>query len=222
MLNCSVEYIDHMGSDLRVVNVARVSMEKWIDEECNLIKKDEDLIKYCAKNNHWSVFSHCIVSLRYNMPIAIARQHEKHRIACSRTGEEVAHNEVSRRYVKTEPKFFIPAVFRKASENIKQGSLEEEVDKETKVVEYYNWLIGESMNVYNWFIKSGVCPEQARLVLPQCTITSFVETGSLATYARIYKLRSELHAQREMQWFANEVGNIIQPLFPISWGALTQ
>ncbi len=219
--------IDHMGSDLTVVNAARVSFAKesnWMTipeggRIHNLLEdSDEKLITYLADHNHWTPFGHCMVTLREKVPIFVARQRFKHTIG-------FCYNEISRRYVDDEPEFFIPDKWRKAADNKKQGSSDEEID-----INPYN--LGGSINPYVYLLiqarlthkkllDMGICPEQARMVLPQSMITEYYVTGSLAAWVRAYKLRIDNHAQKEIQNLAEEWNKIIKPLFPVSWKALT-
>lgn len=240
------ELIDFMGDDLRVANAARVSFDKeseweWEpgeDEEGTYeLKKlssgDAKLIKYLADHNHWTPFSHCTITLRETVPIFVARQRFKHMVGFS-------YNEVSRRYVDDTPEFFVPEVWRKRAENKKQGSSDEEVlhlgldadgnqirplpykiTGSGKISSAYKELLRISEALYCEMLNSGVAPEQARMVLPQSMYTSYYVTGSLAAWARAYKLRIDLHAQKEIRDLAHQWGDIIKPLCPVSWNALT-
>lgn len=220
---CRVEYVGHMGDDLRVVNAARVSFDKESEwdyvgklEEPVLPSGDERLINYLAKHNHWTPYSHCMVTLRETVPIFVARQRFKHMVG-------FAYNEVSRRYVDDEPEFFIPDEWRAKADNKKQGS-GDAIPYEFN--ELYISEAGEvcrhSLVTYNRMLKSGICPEQARMVLPQNMMTSYYVTGSLAAWARAYKQRIDEHAQKEIQDLAKKWGEIIDPMFPASWAALTR
>jgi thymidylate synthase (FAD) len=209
------EYIDHMGSDLTVVNAARVSFDKescWreVGEPSLLYPNDEKLIGYLARHNHWTPFGHCVVTLRETVPIFVARQRFKHTIGFT-------YNEVSRRYVDDEPKFFHPIAWRSRAKNKKQGSSDEEADIGRLD---YNLFLETCKGFYNGLLSKGVAPEQARMVLPQSMYTSYYVTGSLAAWIRAYKLRSDPHAQKEIQDLAHMWNEIINPLFPHSWKAL--
>lgn len=215
----SVQLIDHMGSDLTVVNAARVSMAKesqWEEDlgpenwQNTLSKRDCGLISYLAKHKHWTPFGHPQISLRIKMPIFIARQWFKHQIGFNR-------NETSRRYVDDTPEFYVPTEWRKRAENVKQGSSEETVDGFGLV---YPIAVGNALHTYNHMLSIGVCPEQARMVLPQSMYTEFVEVGSLAAYARLAGLRLDPHAQKEVQWYAEAIDKIMAELYPVSWAAL--
>lgn len=207
----SVQYIDHMGDDLRVANAARVSMGKWKDE---FTTGDERLVGYLARHNHWTPFGHCIVSLREKVPIFVARQRFKHTVG-------FVYNEVSRRYVDAPPTFYITHDWRKRAETVKQGSGDSFSPEEQE--EINRWVLPEiSMleDLYNHLLKKGVAPEQARMVLPQSMMTEYIVTGSLYAWARAYHLRSDSHAQKEIRYLASLWNDIIQPLFPTSWKEL--
>lgn len=240
------EYIDHMGDDLRVVNAARVSFDKESDweycgidyctDKCeengitcpDLNHQDKKLIHYLASHNHWTPFSHCQVTMRETVPIFVARQRFKHMVGFT-------YNEVSRRYVDDEPEFYAPDVWRKRAENKKQGSSEEyftgdEPDfgfayaaiGENTANNAYGRLIDHARCLYDDLLEYGVAPEQARMVLPQSMYTSYYVTGSLAAWARAYKLRIDKDAQKEIQDLASQWNGIISPLYPVSWEALTK
>lgn len=213
------DLIDHMGSDLTVVNAARVSFYK---ESLEFVEQDEKLIKYLARHNHFTPFTHPQITLREKVPIFVARQRFKHTVGFS-------YNEVSRRYVDDEPEFYTPSVWRKRAENAKQGSSLEEItylnfigrfDDTDEISAHYERVISHVLEVYERMIDSGVAPEQARMVLPQSMYTEFIVTGSLAAFARAYKLRSDPHAQMEIQELAKLWDHIIRPLYPVSWSAL--
>lgn len=186
-----------------------------------LSKRDTKLISYLARHGHWTPFSHPQITLRYTVPIFVARQEFKHIVGFTR-------NEISRRYVDDAPEFYVPEAWRKRAENKKQGSSEETVDAVyhwgtmCAVAPVYDTYLKEMTGFYDALLKAGVCPEQARMVLPQSMYTSYYVTGSLAAFARFYKQRTDAHAQKEIQDLAHMVGAIIQPLFPVSWEALTQ
>lgn len=236
-----VTLVDSMGTDLTIVNSARVSFNKesewnygdktiktsydWEDGGNTITEKqktlkdgDIKLINYLAKHGHWTPFSQCQIQLRIKMPIFVARQWFKHMIGFTR-------NEVSRRYVDYDPEFFVPNSWRKKPDKSKkQGSSDEficMVDGKSISQEYQN-LVDSMSNTYNLFIENGVAPEQARMILPQSMMTEFIETGSLSAYARLYKLRIDKSAQLEIQEYAREIGKIVENLFPNGWKALTQ
>lgn len=216
----SVELIDHMGTDLTVVNAARVSMAKESEWDfgdsgfdMKLSKRDCGLIAYLAKHNHWTPFSHPQVQLRIKMPIFVARQWFKHMIGFTR-------NEVSRRYVDDTPELYFPTEWRRRAENVKQGSSDETVDP-NMIGTMVGPVVRECVALYEDMLDCGVCPEQARMILPQSMYTEFYETGSLAAYARLAKLRLDPHAQKEVRQYAHAVSEIMGELFPVSWAHLT-
>ena len=200
-----VEYIDHMGTDLTVVNAARVSFNNESEE---LDNKDRKLIRYLADHEHWSPFAHPQISLRVKAPIFVARQLGKHQVG-------FAWNEVSRRYVSSEPEFYWPDKWRKKADNAKQGSSDEEY-KSRDIAWSENHLKG-LYTIYNKMVLGGCSPEQARMVLPQATYTEWIWTGSLLAYSRMCKLRLDSHTQKETQEVAQMISDIINPLFPVSW-----
>lgn len=211
-----VEYIDHMGSDERVVDAARVSFDK---EATNYTEEqNRALIHYLAKHGHWTPFSAPQITLRLTVPIFVARQDFKHQIGFTR-------NEVSRRYVDDDPEFFVPDEWRARPEgSVKQGSGEKTITRNKyggSIDETYRNLLTRCEEFYNTLLESGVAPEQARMSLPQAMYTSYYTTGSLAAWARAYNLRVDAHAQKEIQDLYKQVGGIIEPLFPVSWAALT-
>lgn len=203
-----VQLMDHMGSDDTVVNAARVSMHK--EASAYTVKQNDKLIQYLAKHKHWTPFSHPQVTLRIKMPIFIARQWFKHMVGFTR-------NEVSRRYVDDTPEFYLPTEWRRRAANVKQGSSDEVWMLSGK------WLprsYREALNDYEYMLEEGICPEQARMVLPQSMYTEFIETGSLAAYARLANLRLDPHAQKEIQWYAEAIDALMADLYPVSWEAL--
>lgn len=220
------EYIDHLGDDLTVCNAARVSFDKTSDweygpycEQCNdhhgpyLSDKDKKLIKYLARENHFTPFTHCVITLRETVPIFVARQRFKHTVGFT-------YNEVSRRYVDDAPEFYVPDVWRKRAENVKQGSSDEAIELNAAAKSEYGLFLLRAEQLYYDLLGDGVAPEQARMVLPQSMYTSYYCTGSLSAFARAYNLRSEGSAQKEIQELAIMWANIIEPLFPESWSAL--
>jgi thymidylate synthase (FAD) len=214
-----VTCLNLMGDDLTVVNAARVSFSKtsyWHDDD-ELKEQDAKLIKYLAAHKHWTPFSQPQIQFRIKMPIFVARQWYKSSVGFTR-------NEVSRRYVDDPPEFFVPPVWRARPEGgIKQGSSDDEVDLEVTITfGSMKAYCVQAARAYNELLKAGVCPEMARMVLPQSMYTEFVEVGSLAAYARLYSLRSSEDAQKETRDYANSVGIILRTLFPHSWAALTE
>lgn len=207
----AVEILDVFGDDLTVVNAARVSFAK---ESHELSNQDEKLINYLAKHNHVSPFFHPQVRFRLKMPIFVAREWFRHQIGFAR-------NEVSRRYVDNDPEFWMPDELRERDTNKKQGSKETKIQYNGHCLARIRKHQEESLELYKYLLEYKVCPEQARAVLPQSMMTEFIETGSLAAYSRLYKLRSDPTAQREIQEIAACVGNLLAEKFPISWKALT-
>lgn len=214
----SVEYVDHMGSDLSVVNAARVSFNKESSYEFDIARgdkklsqKDIKLINYLANHNHWTPFAHAFVSLRIKAPIFVARQMVKHQVG-------LAWNEVSRRYVDEEPEFWFPKEWRgRPDGSIKQGSGE--------VVQKYGYPEGLVSAVLSFYLKSiehGIAPEQARMVLPQNTMTEWIWSGSLAAFCRVCNLRLDPHAQMESQELAGGIKAVVELLFPHSYAALVR
>lgn len=250
-----VTLIDKMGSDLTVVNAARVSFHKesewevdWNTNEegvvlcdgktethsLNLSQKDQKLISYLAKNNHWTPFSHVMITMREKIPIFVARQRFKHMVGFT-------YNEVSRRYVDDDPEYHVPDVWRERASNKKQGSGEGTVEWlehdervvwddlhsphiTTSIKEEYKAFLEYAEYLYKTMIKNDVAPEQARMVLPQSLFTEYYCTGSLAAWARAYKLRSDLHAQLEIQELAKKWNEVISGIDELkhSWKALIE
>lgn len=208
-----VEILDYMGNDERVVDAARVSMDKEAIYYSD--RQNNDLIKYLAKHQHWTPFSHPQITMRIKMPIFIARQWFKHMVGFTR-------NEVSRRYVDSNPEFYQCGSWRERADNVKQGSKETQVENNEVATRICQSVYTTAFNNYNRLLEQGVCPEQARMVLPQATYTEFIETGSLAAYARLCNLRLDPHAQHEIRLYAGATSILIEKLFPISWKELTE
>jgi len=218
-----VRYIDHMGNDLMVVNAARVSFnkesdwegeQKWTGEIAGkkLSERDQKLISYLAKHNHWTPFAHPQICLHIKAPISIRTQLYKHKVG-------FVENEVSRRYVKDEPEIYNPRWRSAPTDGAKQGSSDFMMGT-TFMDDFYQDIVEESLSCYEELLANGVAPEQARFVLPQGTYTEWWWTGSLAAYARVCKLRSDPHAQWEVREYAAAISKTIEPLFPESWKAL--
>jgi thymidylate synthase (FAD) len=240
------KYVDHMGTDLSVVNAARVSFSKesaLVDGE--LSKADTSLIQFLARGctsgewykyycdlvcdgtlwpdfdevmkhvknmpTHWTPFGHTAITLHMKAPLFVARQLGKHQVG-------LVWNEVSRRYVSDEPEFYTPEVWRKAAANVKQGSSDEAVESIGTSHAFYH----VALSAYKHLLTEGVCPEQARMVLPQSMYTEWYWTGNLYAFANVFIQRTDSHAQKETQQIAHQIGSIISPLFPVSWKALTQ
>jgi len=208
-----MELLEVFGNDLTVVNAARVSFSK---ESTEFSEQDGKLIKYLAKHNHVSPFFHPQLRFRFKMPIFVAREWYRHQIGFAR-------NEVSRRYVDTTPECWIPSPdqIRERDPKLKQGSKETSVINADEVHQLMKTHTEVNVMLYEDLLSKGVAPEIARCILPQSMITEFIETGSLAAYARLYNLRTDPTAQREIRRYAEMIGELIEPLFPISWKALT-
>ena len=219
----NVELIEYMGSDISVIDAARVSFDKkseWdqIKDADGTVKsvlnnKDARLIRYLAENNHWTPFAHPQVTLRITIPIYVARQLAKHQV-----GGVV--NEVSRRYVKYTPVLDVPTQWRRAAENVKQGSSDELVKIDPSMQDQIDKTISAITRLYEDLLLMGICPEQARAVLPVCSETIWVWTGSLYFFARVCKLRLDPHAQKETRDVAERISSIMAELFPESWDVL--
>jgi len=224
-LTMRVDLIDHMGSDLTVVNAARVSFNKqsnwnyWRDEEdADLVKsymkdKDQKLISYLAKHNHWTPFGHCSAQFRIYAPIFVARQLVKHQVG-------LVWNEVSRRYVSNSPEFWRASEWREVASDKKQGS-SDQVIKENDTISYvYRETIRHCADTYNLMLEKGVCPEQARTILPQSLYTEWYWSGTLAAFARVCNLRMNKDSQKETKEIAELISNEMSVLFPVSWKVL--
>jgi len=255
-----VEYLGHLGSDLDVVDAARVSFAKesewdWFqiehpekfvpnteeitrlgwqynahrDDYVRLNVSDKKLIHYLAKHNHWSPFAHCFLSFRIKAPIFCVKQLDKSRIG-------LAVNEVSRRYVADEPEFWFPEVWHAAPENKKQGSGGAHTEQmpewseqlpipydghiNTRHINPYT-VTEDACTLFNQMIKDGYAPEEARMILPQNTMSEFIWSGSLFAFARVVNLRTDSHAQKAAtQTVANMIAQIVKEKFPVSYEAL--
>lgn len=226
MAQIKAEYVDHCGSDLTTVNAARVSFGKESEWEYGedgthyLSYKDAKLIKYLAEHKHFSPFGHAFASFRVKAPIFVARQLVKH--------QYLRWNEISRRYVDDEPEFYVPDVWRGRSEDKKQGSA-----GVVDVSESYSWgenhetLSGvlewhrdDLLSLYNQMVEAKVAPEQARMVLPQSTMTEWYWSGSLDAFADMCKLRCKEDTQYETRLVADQISEKMKQLFPVSWVAL--
>jgi len=201
----NVELIDHMGSDLSIVNAARVSFAKLHEEFDE--KSDTRLINYLAKHNHWSPFGHASMQFHIKAPIFVARQLVKHQIG-------LTWNEVSRRYVDTEVEFYEPTEWRLAAENKKQGSSEETVKYNLAPAHRF------AKECYENMLNMGIAPEMARMVLPQSMMTEWYWSGTLYAFARVCNLRCKPDAQKETQNVGWDIDKYARKLFPASWRAL--
>lgn len=240
------EYVDHMGNDMSVVNAARVSFDKVAD--LFTPTANEALIRYLARGrsskdyqqlvqtiadgvgsvekaeeilteisttaSHWTPFAHTAITLRMAAPVPIRTQCFKHK-------QGLVENEESRRYISSRPELFIPDEFRgKPDGSIKQGSGDTHPDS-SKWLEIYKVRCEGAINEYERMIHDGICPEQARFILPQGVLVNWIWTGNLYSFANFYNKRSDTHSQYEIQVLADQVSRIIEPLFPVSWKALT-
>ena len=230
--------VDSMGSDLSVVNAARVSFGKGSDWEwaypvldsewddlsdsgwqptsptClewkRLSDKDTKLIKYLAKHKHLSPFGHAFASFHVKAPIFVARQLVKHKF--------LRWNEISRRYVDDEPEFYVPEVWRGKSADKKQGSSDKKIDVIASDTDTNRLCFIKYMDL----LDDGVAPEQARMILPQSTMTEFYWSGSLDAFASMCKLRCASDTQYESRIVADQISDVMRDLFPVSWDALLQ
>ena len=202
-----VELIDKMGTDLSVVNAARVSYSKT--KEAFDVVKDEKLIKYLAEHEHWSPFAHASLQFRIKAPIFVARQLVKHQVG-------LVWNEVSRRYVDHAPELYKPDSWRGRPQNSKQGS-----DGEVELDQTINYNMETTMQnclvLYKSLLQKGVAPEQARMVLPQSMMTEWYWSGTLYAFARVCNLRCKPDTQRETQEVANDIDRLTNEAFPRSW-----
>jgi len=208
-----VELVDKMGSDLTVVNAARVSFNK---EHIEVEESDEKLIRYLAQHGHWTPFGHPQVQVRVSAPIFVARQLVKHQIG-------LVWNEVSRRYVDYTPELFEveEGKWRGKPKNAKQGSAGY-VSLPPSLAMSVEMNNGYALSLYDRLIKEGIAPEQARMVLPLSTYTEWYWTGSLMAFARVCNLRLDKTAQEETQEIARQLSDICVKLFPISWKYLVE
>lgn len=203
--------IDQMF-DLGKVDYAAPSGSPMESDNRNKAKKLATYIRSIPE--HWVPFGHPHISIRMQAPVPIARQAFKHKIG-------FVESEESRRYISSLPEVYIPAYFRAAAESVKQGSAGKHPNSQYWLDRYKNHA-DTSISIYLGMVHDGICPEQARLALLQGTEVNWVWTGSLYAYANFFNQRNDSHAQKEIQELAQEVGNIIAPLYPVSWPALTQ
>lgn len=248
------EYIDHMGDDKRVVDVARISFgplkrETTPEQDASLIRflangvtsKDKENILQVISNGfdksseskkfalecaqvlyedirhqavHWTPFAHTAITLRMKAPIPVRTQAFKHK-------QGMVENEESRRYISSTPEIFIPEFRQKPEGSIKQGSASIH-PKNKGLQEAYKFHTEQSVAVYKWMLEEGVAPEQARFILPQGAMVNWIWTGNLLAFANFFNKRSDSHAQQEIQDLAHAVAAIVEPLFPVSWAALTK
>jgi len=228
-----VDLIDKMGSDLSVVNAARVSFSKQSEWNCDYVEQidpdsrtisheytkslkegDKKLINFLARENHWTPFGHCSLQFRIKAPIFVARQLAKHQVG-------LVSNEISRRYVDSEPEFYFPEKWRKKNPDKKQGSYEDEF-VDLKFAEECNIksVVEICKNTYNAMLNMGVCAEQARMILPQNMYTEWYWSGTLFAFARVCRLRVKKDTQKETREIAEEISELVSKHFPVSWEAL--
>jgi len=222
--------IDYMGTDLSVVNAARVSFGKKSESlgsvTANGVTRqvlhdtDTKLINYLAKHKHTSPFGHCFASFHIKAPVFVARQLVKHKF--------LRWNEISRRYVDTKPEFYVPDAWRGKAEDKKQGS-DGVIEEATHILYSNNEFYGcidetdpyyQCLNSYEGLLRLGVCPEQARMVLPQSMMTEWYWSGSLDAFADMCNLRCTGDTQLETRLVANQICDSMKELFPVSWFAL--
>ena len=210
MINVVLKH--HCGSDLSVVNSARVSFDK---ESSSLSDKDEKLIHYLAKHKHTSPFGHAFVTFKVDAPVFVARQLVKHKF--------LRWNEVSRRYVDEEPDIYSPALWRTRPDNKKQGSgAAFERDHQQFLQQQYVEIMDRVLYMYEYMTAYGVAPEQARMMLPQSMMTSWWWSGSLDAFADMCKLRLGPDSQTETREVAIQIAEEMVNLFPVSWKALME
>jgi thymidylate synthase (FAD) len=206
-----VKLVDHMGNDCAVVNAARISFGKSVTE---MGEKDIRLLQYLAKHKHWTPFAHPQLTFHIKMPIFVARQYMKSTVG-------IVYNEISRRYVDDTPEFYGPFEWRgRPDGSLKQGSGGPVSDQETCAkysTDACDWCLG----AYEELLKRGVAPEMARMVLPVSMYTEVWATMSLQAAHRIVSLRLDPHAQWEIQQYGKAMDDLIKPLFPHAWSALS-
>ncbi len=216
-MGIEVTYVDHMGTDLTVANAARVSFGKKSEMDSSdpwgppfLKVKDAKLIRYLAEHKHISPFGHCFASFHIKAPLFVARQLVKHKF--------LRWNEISRRYVDHEPEFYQPIEWRGRSVDAKQGS-EGVTYPDPDIISFYEHT---ALRSYNELLEHGVCPEQARMVLPQSMMTEWYWSGSLDAFADMCKLRYADDTQAETREVAEYIAGEMYELFPVSWEALVE
>ena len=234
MTNMHVEYMTHSGDDILVLNAARASFGKETEWERQhwdpatgiedvdlreMSERDNKLLNFLAREKHMLPFRHPQITLRCRAPIFVARQVGKHQTGMS-------WSEESRRYITTEPEFFWPDKWRKAAENVKQGSSDESVEQvysNSPLTPQYlaEYVQTKAVDAYTSLLSAGVAPELARMILPQNMMCTWVWTGSLLAFFHMYKERSHPTAQKETRYFAELVREVVEPLYPYSWKVLT-
>lgn len=213
MVDLAVTYIDHSGSDLMTVNAARVSFDKRHEQFHPA--QDARLIRFLARHNHISPFNHSFITLHVKAPVYVARQLVKHKF--------MPWNEMSGRYVTFDPEFHSPANFRAKAEDKKQGSGDVITGPNAAVLDVmFDVNHQECFDRYQKALELGLCEEQARSLLPLDLMTQWYWSGTLGAWASMYNLRAKPDAQEETREIAILAGDIIAPLYPVSWQALTE
>jgi thymidylate synthase (FAD) len=218
-MSMKVEFIDKLGGDINIVNAARCSFDKQHNE----FDEDTDnrLLRYLARERHWTPYAAVCLSIRITASIAVSRQLEKHYAGLVMGTAVPVRSEVSRRYVKNDPTYHIPESWRAKAESAKQGS-GGDLPAHTQEVAHNVFMdaLRHCDQAYLALLEAGVAPEQARLILPLATETTWIWTGSLAAFHRVCALRLDAHAQQETQQVALEIAAICQAHFPKAWAAL--
>lgn len=197
----SVELIRASGSDLDIVNAARVSYGKMSNE---LTERDQKLINFLMMHNHTSPFEHNQLSFRVKAPIFVVRQWFRHRMH--------SYNEISYRYVKSSLEFYTPPHWRYQHQQNHQASYGEFHNE--LLDQAYKKAIDTAVEEYEKLLEAGVCREQARCVLPLCTYTEFIHTCNLHSFMNFLKLRIKPDAQHEIRVYAQAMLKLAQPHFP--------
>lgn len=226
----SVELIDHMGSDVRICNVAKVSFNKWDNEDVEITPAQVGLLNYLATglpaaergdwekrakaSTHWTPYAHCFITIRVGVPIFLARQLHKHVIG-------LVINEESRRYIKDDVTLWLPEQVHKAPEHAKQGASKEVhntfmYEGKITALELMDLTTEHAVSTYYDLLEAGVAPEEARIVLPLNSMTHWVWSGSLMAFLRVAKQRVDSHAQGAAQEFARKLLPILIDKFPES------
>jgi len=210
-----VEYVDHMGSDLSVVNSARVSFGKHKEQ---LDGKDKKLISYLIKHKHTSTLEHCSVTFRFKVPLFIRSQHHRHRTW--------SYNEISRRYTDFNIEFYEPEMFRTQHKSNRQASnAENKVNPKVYSQEHQTHILADWMvkhhhkrglKLFHELLDAGVCREQARGILPQNMYTEYYGTVNLNNLFKFIDLRTHEGAQWEIQQVARACKDIASHLYPLT------
>lgn len=209
-----IELLDTFGDDLTVVNAARVSFNK---EATSMRPADAKLIQYLADHHHVTPFFHPQARFRIKLPIFVAREWFRHQIGFAR-------NEVSRRYVDNKAECWVPAPedLRARDPKLKQGSRPDPIAAAAETHQEVSAFTATAVGFYEKLLADGVAPEIARCILPQSMYTEFIETGSLAAYARLCDLRLGADAQKEIRTYAAGLTSLLTPHFPVAWSALVK